>query len=78
PLRIDDVLRRAVHLYPDVTAVVEGQRRLSYRQLQQEIHQLANALHHLGVEKGDRVAVLSPNTTAMLQLFYACFQLGAV
>lgn len=78
PLRMDDTLRRAALLYPDVEAVVEGERRWTYRQFQEEVHQLARAIQHLGVEKGDRVAVLSPNTAAMLQLFYACFQLGAV
>ena len=46
--------------------------------LQEEVHQLARALQRHGIHKGDRVAVLSPNTAAMLQLFYACFQIGAV
>lgn len=77
-LRMDDTLRRAVLLYPDVESIVEGDRRWTYRQFQQEVHQLARAMKRMGVVKGDRVAVLSPNTAAMLQLFYACFQLGAV
>ncbi|KQL44170.1 AMP-dependent synthetase [Brevibacillus choshinensis] len=77
-LRMDDTLRRAALLYPDVESVIEGERRWTYREFQEEVHQLAHAMTRLGVEKGDRVAVLSPNTTAMLQLFYACFQLGAV
>lgn len=77
-LRIDDTLRRAVLLYPNAEAVVEGERRWTYREFQQEVHQLARAIQRMGVEKGDRVAVLSPNTAAMLQLFYACFQIGAV
>jgi len=77
-LRIDDTLRRAVLLYPNVEAVIEGERRWTYREFQQEVHQLARAIQRMGVEKGDRVAVLSPNTASMLQLFYACFQIGAV
>lgn len=78
PLRIDDVLRRAAHLYPDVTAVVEGDRQWTYTLLQKEVNQLTNALISLNVQKGDRVAVLSPNTCAMMQLYYACFQMGVV
>lgn len=77
-LRMDDTLRRAALLYPDTEAVCEGERRWTYRRFQQEVHQLARAMQRMGVAKGDRVAVLSPNTAAMLQLFYACFQLGAV
>ncbi|HJV45292.1 MAG TPA: long-chain-fatty-acid--CoA ligase [Bacillota bacterium] len=78
PIRIDDVLRRTVRLYPDVTAVVEGDQRWTYSKLQEEIHQLARAMNNLGVTKGTRVAVLSPNTTAMMEIYFACFQLGAV
>ncbi|MDR7318615.1 long-chain-fatty-acid--CoA ligase [Brevibacillus nitrificans] len=77
-LRMDDTLRRAALLYPEVESVIEGERSWTYRQFQEEVHQLARVMTRMGVEKGDRVAVLSPNTAAMLQLFYACFQLGAV
>jgi fatty-acyl-CoA synthase len=77
-LRMDDTLRRAALLYPEVESVIEGERSWTYRLFQEEVHQLARVMTRMGVEKGDRVAVLSPNTAAMLQLFYACFQLGAV
>lgn len=77
-LRIDDVLRRAVQLYPHVTAVVEDDQRWTYQQLQNEVNQLAHVLQDAGISKGDRVAVLSPNTAAMMQLYFAGFQLGAV
>jgi fatty-acyl-CoA synthase len=42
------------------------------------VRQLAGALRELGVEPGDRVAVLLPNVAAMLELHYAIPGIGAV
>lgn len=71
-------LRRAARLFPDRLAVVDGARRVSYRQLQERVNRLANTLRHLGVGQGDKVAVLSPNSHRMLEAFFAVPQLGAV
>ena len=71
-------LRRAARLFPGKTAVVDGARRHTYRELEGRVHRLANALRHRGVAQGDRVAVLSPNSHRMLEAFFAVPQLGAV
>jgi fatty-acyl-CoA synthase len=42
------------------------------------VHRLANALRHMGVAQGDKVAVLSPNSHRVLEAFFAVPQLGAV
>ncbi len=78
PLLVDDFLRRAVALYPDKTAVVDGERRFSYREFQVRVHQLSHALLRMGVAKGDRVCILSPNSHFFLESFYATSQIGAV
>src|SRR5918911_2832405 len=71
-------LRRAARLFPDKTAVVDGQRRYTYRTLAARVNRLSNALQHMGVDKGDKVAVLSPNSHRMLEAFFAVPQLGAI
>jgi non-ribosomal peptide synthetase component F len=53
-----DFLYRAAYVYPDKAAVVEGERRYSYRQLAERSWRLANALRSAGLAKGDRVATL--------------------
>jgi len=78
PLLIDDFLRRAARVYPDKTAIVDGADRFSYRQFQARVNQLSNALLDLGVTKGDRVCMLSPNSHFFLESFYATSQIGAV
>ncbi len=77
-LLVDDFLRRAAELYPEKIAVVDGDRRYTYRQLQERVNQLAHSLLKLGVKKGDRVCILSPNSHFFLESFYGTSQIGAI
>ncbi len=78
PLLVDDFLSRPVRLYPAKTAVVDGERRYTYAQLQGRVNQLSHALTGLGVTKGDRVCMLSPNSHFFLESFFATSRIGAV
>ena len=77
PLLVNDFLRRAVKLYPTQEAVVDGDLRLTYAQFGARVNQLANALIALGVGKGDRVAILSPNSHQFLEVLYGTAAIGA-
>jgi fatty-acyl-CoA synthase len=52
------------------TAVVQGDRRYTYAELGERAARLAAALRAKGLEKGDRVAVLCPNSPAILEAHY--------
>jgi acyl-CoA synthetase (AMP-forming)/AMP-acid ligase II len=78
PLLPLNFLRRAARLFPDKVAVVDGERRYSYRALVARVNRLSNALRQMGVRQGDKVAVLSPNSHRMLETFFAVPQLGAI
>ncbi|MHA7836033.1 MAG: AMP-binding protein, partial [bacterium] len=78
PLLVTDFLRRAVRLYPEKIAVVDGPLRLRYRDLDERVQRLSNALLDLGLERGDRVCILSPNSHFFLESFYATAQIGLV
>jgi len=58
-------------VFPDRTAVAHGDRRYTYRQFEDRVDRLVRALKSAGLEPGDRVAFLSPNTPAMLEAHYA-------
>ena len=70
--------RRARKLYAHREAVVDGATRLSYGQFLDRCGRWSGTLQQLGVKQGDRVAIISPNTHAMLESFYSVPQLGAV
>jgi fatty-acyl-CoA synthase len=78
PLVLPEFLDRAVALYGDKQAVYCETRVFTYRELNDRVNQLSHGLKELGVEKGDRVAYLAPNTVEMLEGFYGVFQLGAI
>ena len=77
PLLVNDFLRRAIKLYPDKEAVVDRDERFTYRDFGDRVNRLANALTTMGVAKGDRVAILSPNSHQFLETLYATAAIGA-
>ena len=73
-----DFLRRAAYLYPEKTAVVDGERRYSYGQLAERSWRLANALRSAGLCKGDRVATLLFNSSQMLEAHFGVPAAGGI
>jgi fatty-acyl-CoA synthase len=78
PLTPVSFLRRAAAVYPDKTAVIHGERRISYREFHERACRLASALAARGVGRGDTVALMAPNVPAMLEAHYGVPMLGAV
>src|SRR4029079_9015606 len=70
------VLQRALALYPQRAAVVDGNLRFTYRQLAERVQRLAAGLLGLGLKRGDRVAILDWNSHRYLEMFYACAHAG--
>lgn len=75
PLSFADRTRK---LYPGREAVVDENLRLTYEQLFERCDRWSAALQAMGVQQGDRVAYISPNTHAQLESFYSVPQIGAV
>ncbi|MBI1737459.1 MAG: AMP-binding protein [Candidatus Rokubacteria bacterium] len=63
-------LRRSAYVWPDKTAVVHGERRYTYRQLEERVNRLASGLRALGLQHLDRVAFLCPNIPATLEAHF--------
>jgi fatty-acyl-CoA synthase len=63
---------------PQRTFVVCGGKRLTYGQLDARSSALAAALHELGIEHGDRMALTMPNWTELVVAVFAAAKLGAV
>ncbi|HTT52887.1 MAG TPA: AMP-binding protein, partial [Streptosporangiaceae bacterium] len=78
PLTPLDFARRTRRLHGGREAVVDGGLRLSYEQFFDRCDRWSAALQRLGVQPGDRVATIAPNTHAQLSSFYSVPQLGAV
>src|SRR6056297_4247102 len=79
PLLVTDFLDRARRHYGDSEAIVATSgERYSYAEFGARADGFAAALSERGIEKGDRVAVLDPNTHYHLEAAHGIMQLGAV
>jgi len=58
--------------------ITEQPRKLTYKELFQEINKFANALKKLGVKKGDRVGIYLPMIPEVIISMLACARIGAV
>jgi fatty-acyl-CoA synthase len=78
PLTPVSFLERAAATFPDRTAVVDEERRVTWAELRERVRRLGLALQHAGLEAGDRVAYLALNTTELLEAHFGVPRAGAV
>lgn len=71
-------LDRCADALGDRPAVIHGDRRYTYAELSQRSNRLASALRDRGLERHDRVAILAPNSPALLESHYAVPLAGGV
>jgi amino acid adenylation domain-containing protein len=77
-LQVEEFLERSARRYGAKTALVSGERRLSYDELDQQCNRLACALIAQGVERGDRVLVQLENSIEAVRAIFAILKAGAV
>jgi len=78
PLSPLSFIARAAEIYPDYPAVIHGELRRTWSQTYSRCCQLASSLHKAGIGKNDTVAVLLPNTPAMVEAHFGVPMAGAV
>ncbi|MEM6107574.1 AMP-binding protein [Mycobacterium sp. 050272] len=77
-LNVGDMLTRTAWRRPEHEAVIEGERRLTYRALNAAVNRLANALLTAGYQRGDALALACGNSIEFLLTYYACAKTGVV
>src|SRR5690625_2302817 len=70
-------LQRSAQAHPERSALIYFNKEMSYGQLLDEVQRVAGALRALGVNRGDRVAIMLPNTPQCVIAYYAVLWLGA-
>jgi len=77
-LNLSILLEDSARKYPDRTAVVLGDTRLSYAQVDAAANQVANMLVARGIRPGDKVALSCPNLPYFPVVYYGILKAGAV
>ena len=71
-------VQRWSELHPDKPAVIFEEEQITYVELNQRANRASCWLQSLGIEKGDRVAVMLNNCPEFIELFLACARLGVI
>ena len=75
---LTQLLERNRQCFPERTALVDEQRAVTWLQFHERTLELARGLSELGIEHGDRVAVLSKDRIEVLETYFALARLGAL
>ena len=78
PENLGHIFDVPLRLAPDSVAVIQGEEVLTYRALDGRVNRAANVLAGLGVQTGDRVALMFGNDWRFLESFFGPMRLGAV
>jgi acyl-CoA synthetase (AMP-forming)/AMP-acid ligase II len=77
-VNVGDALTRTAGRFPDQPAVVDGDRRWTYAELNARVNRVANGLAARGYLRGDVLALASGNSCEFLLTYFACAKLGVV
>jgi len=77
-INVGDLLTRSAARSPRQLAIVDGERRLTYREFNDAVNRLAHGFAGLGYARGDAVALMSGNRPEFLITYFACAKLGLV
>src|SRR5215207_1117506 len=75
---IFQILDETASKYPDSTFAIFFGKRFAYRELKQLSDRFAAGVLHLGIQPGDRVALLLPNSPQYIIAYYGLLKAGAV
>jgi long-chain acyl-CoA synthetase len=77
-MTITEFIAQHAKWYPEKTAIVFEDRRLTWKEFNNRANRIANHLQKTGVGKGDRVAVVSPNCLEYPEIMFGALKAGAV
>ncbi|WAA09177.1 class I adenylate-forming enzyme family protein [Fervidibacillus albus] len=77
-MNISELLARNARKFPNKEGFITLNGRYSYREVDEKVNQLANALQDQGISRGDKVILFSPNTIEFVYSYFAVQRIGAI
>ena len=77
-MNIADNLEKTACYFPDHTAVIEGDRSITYSRFNHDASRIASALIDSGLQSGDHVGICAPNSYSWLAFYFGALKAGAV
>lgn len=77
-MNIADILEKSACYFPNHTAVIEGDRMITFSEFNRDASRIASSLSASGVRPGDHAAMCAPNSYAWLTFYFGALKVGAV
>ena len=75
---VHEFLERSRKKYPEKIALIWGDQQLSYKKLDEMAARFASALIEHGIQKGDRVVIVTPNSVETIVALFGVLKAGGV
>src|SRR6516165_4503429 len=76
-MRIEGFLQNSAQRFPDKVALIVGDRRVTYREMDESANRLANVLRQRGVRRDDRVVIFLDNSLEAVVGLFGTLKAGA-
>ena len=77
-MRVEEFLSGSTQRCPEKTALIDGDRRTSYRQMDEMASRFGQLLRSCGVQRGDRVVIFSDNCLEAVAGIFGTLRAGGV
>lgn len=77
-MKVGDIIRQTAARYPDKVGLVFGEKRYTWQEVNSRVNGMANGLLGLGLQKGDRVAILSRSCNQYIEFYFAAAKAGLI
>jgi long-chain acyl-CoA synthetase len=78
PMNLKVILEDAAKIYKDKTAIIIGERHVSFTSLEQDANRVARALIKMGLKKGDRAAMIQGSNPEFAAVFFGIMKAGGI
>ena len=75
---LKSILENTAARFADKIAIIIGERRMSFAQLEEDSNRVAHALIKMGVKKGDRVAMMQASNPEFVSVFFGIIKAGGI
>ena len=75
---IGDILRRAAKRFPDRIAVTDGERKVTFAEIERDANRFANYLISRGLAPGDKISTICNNSIEMVKVLFGVHRAGLV
>jgi long-chain acyl-CoA synthetase len=78
PMLLGDIVRRQSRINAKKVGLVDEDKQFTYKEINERVNRLANALINLGLKKGDKIAIMANNCHEFAEAYFALAKAGFI